>query len=53
MLTVLSALALTASVALAHAAERFGAQRAVLEHCCGLALVAGLSMIGAGLPLYR
>ena len=52
MFTV-SASFLLAGVALAAAAQASPGRRSVLEWACGTMLIAGLSLLGAGLRLFR
>ncbi|WP_336491653.1 hypothetical protein [Methylobacterium nigriterrae] len=53
MIGFLSLASLGLGVTLAGVAPRAGSRVAACETCAGLLLVAGLAVLGSGLPLFR
>jgi hypothetical protein len=53
MILILSVASLAVGTGLTWAPDRFPTQKIGLETCSGLLLVAGLMLIGSGLPLFR
>jgi hypothetical protein len=53
MIFIISAVTLVAGTTLSCAYEHFPARKISIERCSGVMVLAGLVLIGGGLPLFR